>query len=289
MKYRFIEAHKAHYPVKELCQVLGVCGSGYYAWRKRGPSQRAVKDAHLTDTIRAIWDESRGTYGSPRIHAELKARGQPISRKRVLQLMRQADLYGRIPKKKRPRTTISDPAHPVFANRLDREFSADAPDQKWLTDITYIETKQGFLYLAGILDMYSRKIVGLAMATHMGKELVEAAFQMAVTHRQPQPGLLHHSDRGSQFTSHDYLEQLDQHQMIVSMSGTGNCLDNAPIESFWGTLKNECATVPFETHEQARTEIFAYIAIWYNRKRRHSALGYLSPEQFEQQHLETIF
>lgn len=289
MKYRFIENHKRQYPVKELCQVLGVSSSGYYAWRERGPSQRQLDAGLLTETIRTIWDDSRGTYGSPRIHAELRAQGQCVNRKRVARLMRQAGLCAKTPKKKRPRTTVSDPAHPVFANCLGREFSASAPDQKWLADITYIETQQGFLYLAGILDMFSRKIVGLAIEAHMESDLVEAALQMAVTHRQPQPGLLHHSDRGSQFTSNDYLTQLDNHHMLVSMSGPGNCLDNAPMESFWGTLKTECASAPFATHEEARTEIFAYIAIWYNRQRRHSALGYLSPEQFEQQHRETIF
>ncbi len=289
MKYHFMAKHKQQYRIKQMCQVLGVSASGYYAWRKGSPNQRQKEDERLTERIQAIWQDSRGTYGSPRIHAELQAQGARIGRKRVVRLMRQAGLRAKTQKRKRPCTTVSDPAHPVFANRLDRQFSASAPDQKWLADITYIETQEGFLYLAGILDMYSRQIVGLAMEAHMEKELVEAALCMALTHRQPQPGLLHHSDRGSQFTSHDYLAQLHANHMVISMSGTANCLDNAPMESFWGTLKSECATAPFATHEEARTEIFAYIAIWYNRQRRHSALGYLSPEQFEQQHRETTF
>jgi transposase InsO family protein len=288
MKYRFIAAHRQQYPVERLCMVLGVSTSGFYAWQKRSPSQRQQVDAALLPRIRAIWQQSQQTYGSPRIHAELQAQGIAISRKRVARLMGQAGMRAKTAARKRPRTTIAHPAHPVFANRLGRDFQSTSPNEKWLGDITYIETQEGYLYLAGLMDLFSRKIVGLAMETHLETDLVEAAFHMAVVERQPQAGLLHHSDRGSQYTSDRYLSLLDGYQMQVSLSDTGQCLDNAPMESFWGTLKTECAAEPFATRQQARTAIFAYIAIWYNRQRRHSSLGYLSPEQFEQLHRETF-
>lgn len=271
--------------MERLCQVLGVSASGYYAWQKRQPSQRVDEDTRLSQHITAIWQQSRQCYGRPRIHAELKAQGIHVSQKRVARLMKQAHITAKAPRRRRPRTTLADANHPVFANRLARDFTATAPNEKWMSDLTYIETDEGFLYLAGILDLYSRKMVGIAMADHMHTDLIEAALHMAWCEREAPTGVLHHSDRGSQFTSERYLDRLQDCGMTISMSRKGNCWDAAPIESFWGTLKTECVIAPFETRQQARAEIFSYIMGFYNRTRRHSALSYLSPEQFEQQAL----
>lgn len=265
-----------------MCQVLGVSVSGYYDWQKREPSQRVGEDAYLTEQITAIWQQSRHCYGRLRIQAELRAQGICVSQKRVARLMKQANITAKRSKRRKPRTTIADDRHRVFDNCLARDFTATTPNEKWMSDITYIETDEGFLYLAGILDLYSRKMVGIAMADHMQTDLVEAALHMAWCQRQAPSGVLHHSDRGSQFTSDRYLDRLEACGMTVSMSRKGNCWDAAPIESFWGTLKTECATASFETRGQARAEIFSYIMGFYNRTRRHSALGYLSPDQFEQ-------
>ena len=282
MKYSAIARSKDTFPVRRLCAVLGVSESGYYAWLKHEPSQRALENVRLRETICALWRQFRGIYGAPRIHAELRDQGVKVGRHRVARLMRQAGIRGKAPSKRRPRTTQSDPTHPVAPNLLDRQFTANRPNAVWLTDITYIDTDEGYLYLAGVMDLYSRQIVGLAMADHLHTELVETALDMAVTHRCPPPDLLHHSDRGSQYTSHDYRQRLLDCGMILSMSRTGDCLDNAPMESFWATLKRECADAPFANHAQARSEIFSYIMRFYNRQRRHSALGYVSPMTFEQ-------
>jgi transposase InsO family protein len=282
MKYSAIERTRDEFPVRRLCAVLGVSESGYYAWLKHEPSQRALENVRLRETICALWRQFRGIYGAPRIHAELRDQGVKVGRHRVARLMRQAGIRGKAPSKRRPRTTQSDPTHPVAPNLLDRQFTADRPNAVWLTDITYIDTDEGYLYLAGVMDLYSRQIVGLAMADHLRTELVETALDMAVTHRCPPPDVLHHSDRGSQYTSHDYRQRLLDCGMILSMSRTGDCLDNAPMESFWATLKRECAAAPFANHAQARSEIFSYIMGFYNRQRRHSALGYVSPMAFEQ-------
>jgi len=282
MKYSAIERARDEFPVRRLCAVLGVSESGYYAWLKHEPSLRERENASLRESICALWRQFRGIYGAPRIHAELRDQGVKVGRHRVARLMRQAGIRGKTPCKRRPRTTQSDPTHPVAPNLLDRQFTAHRPDTVWLTDITYIDTDEGYLYLAGVMDLYSRQIVGLAMADHLRTELVETALDMAVTHRCPPPDLLHHSDRGSQYTSHDYRQRVLDCGMILSMSRTGECLDNAPMESFWATLKRECADVPFANHAQARSEIFSYIMGFYNRQRRHSALGYVSPMAFEQ-------
>jgi transposase InsO family protein len=283
MKYAAIERSKDEFPVSRLCQTLGVSVSGYYAWSKRAPSTRTVENSRLRDKIASIWHQVHGIYGAPRIYAELVAQGIQIGRNRVAKLMREAGIRGKSPRKRRPRTTQTDPTHEVAPNLLDRQFTASRPDQVWLTDITYIETEEGYLYLAGVMDMFSRQIVGMAMADHLRTELVETALDMAITHRCPPPDLLHHSDRGSQYTSHAYRQYLRHHHIIASMSRTGDCLDNAPMESFWATLKRECADQVFATFDQARTEIFRYIVGFYNRIRRHSALGYLSPANFERQ------
>jgi len=289
MKYTAIEACRGDFPVQRLCAVLGVSRSGYYAWRERPPSQRDQDDTVLTQQLKRIWQANRRCYGAPRIHAELKDQGVAISRKRVARLMQQAHLQVMPPKPRKPRTTIAHPAHPVFANRLNRQFTATAPNQKWMADITFVDTDEGYLYVAGIQDLYSRKIVGLAMADHLETDLVAAAWHMAWVERQPGRGLLHHSDRGSQYTSQHYQTLLVGLGATVSMSRTGECLDCAPIESFWGRLKAECATAPFATRDQARAEIFRYVIGWYNRTRRHSALGYISPEQFEQQYWRQLY
>jgi putative transposase len=218
------------------------------------------------------------------LQADLRDEGIRVSQRRIRRLMRQAGLVVRGPKRKRPKTTQSNPAHRKFANHLGRNFQATVPNRKWVAAITYIDTHQGWLYLAGIMDLCSRKLVGLTMDTHMESELVQRALRMALVQRQPEPGLLHHSDQGSQYTSGSYFLMLDDRRFTISMSRRGQCLDNAPIESFWGTLKAECADYRFESIAQAKAEIFGYIMGWYNRHRRHSTLDYLSPEQFERLH-----
>jgi transposase InsO family protein len=282
MKFQAIEANRDQVKVINACRILGVSRSGYYAWRDRKPSARKQCDANLTQQIKAIWYKSKRLYGSPKIHAELRDLGEKVSRKRVARLMREAQIEGKSARRKRTRTTQADDSHPVQPNRLNRDFKADRPNQKWLTDITYIETREGFLYVAGVMDLFGRKIVGLAMADHMRSELVESAFCMALTERRPDRGLLHHSDRGSQYTGHAYQDRLRETGAVSSMSRRGDCLDNAPMESFWATLKRECADHVFASRQAARNAIFSYVMGFYNRTRRHSALGYLSPAVYEQ-------
>jgi putative transposase len=277
MKYEVIQSHRKIYPVKAMCELLGVSESGYYAWLQREPSQRMRQDADLKATILSIWNSFRGIYGAPRIYKELKDQGIRISRKRVARLMREAGIQGKMARRKRPQTTQSDDSHAVAPNLLNRQFKVTEANKVWLTDITYIETKEGYLYTAGVLDLGSRQLVGLAMADHMHTELVQQALDMAIIQQQPSAGLLHHSDRGSQYTSHDYQQTLKDAQFVISMSRRGNCLDNAPMESFWATLKRECADGIFETREQARTIIFGYVMGFYNRTRRHSAINYEAP------------
>lgn len=283
MKYAFIAAHAEDYSVNLQCRVLQVSESGYYAWRKRQPSQRENANISLVEQIERVHTASRHTYGCRRVHAALRQQGIVCNRKRVARLMRLHGLRGCDRRRRRPRTTQSRHEWPVAANLLDRAFTAAVPNQKWLGDISYIETLEGFLYLASLEDVCSRKIVGWAMATHLETPLVEQALAMALARRQPAAGLLHHSDRGSQYASTDYQRQLAQAHITVSMSRKGNCWDNAMKESFFATLKTECASRPFATRAQARTAIFEYIEVFYNRQRLHSALGYLSPEQFERQ------
>ncbi len=283
MRFTFISQHEAEFEVTILCRVLEVSVSGYYGWRKRPTSQREEANARLGEKIGLVHQQSRQTYGSRRVGAALRAQGVVCNRKRVARLMRLAGLQGCDRRQQRPHTTQSDHDQPVAANLLARDFSASAPNQKWLSDITYIETEEGWLYLAGIEDVFSRKIVGWAMDESLETALVERALRMALTQRQPPTGLLHHSDRGSQYASGDYRALLAQHHLTVSMSRVGNCYDNAMKESFWATLKAECATQPFATRAQARSALFEYIEGFYNRQRLHSALGYCSPAQFEQQ------
>lgn len=285
MRYAFIETHEKMHSVKQMCKSLEVSRSGYYAWCKRPASQRAEANQALLQEIKNIHQTSRKTYGSPRIHAELQTQGKKAGRHRVARLMREHGIVAGKPKKRYSVTTQRRPGALAAPNLLNQDFSATQPDQKWVSDITYIDTAEGWLYLAVIVDLFSRTIVGWAMADHMETSLIESAFKMAWNRRTVSIDLLHHSDQGSQYTSYDYQDLLSQATCQVSMSRVGNCYDNAVVESFFGTLKTECAYYPFATHQQARSVIFEYIEIWYNRQRIHSTLGYLTPLAFEQQFL----
>lgn len=281
MKYQFVAKHQNKYPVKRICAMLDISRSGYYAWKKRKPSQREHDNQVLIDHIRRIYKLSRRTYGSPRVHAQLGKQGITCNRKTVAKLMRQDGLKGQR-KYHRVITTNSKHNFPVAANLLKQDFYADQPNQKWVADITYIPTAEGWLYLAGVLDLFSRKIIGWEMSAQIDASLVEKALRMALYLRQPGFGLIHHSDRGSQYASHQIRNLLITNRIQVSMSGKGNCYDNAVMESFFGTLKNEWVHhQKYRTRSQARTDIFSYIEGFYNTARLHSSLGYLSPNEFE--------
>ena len=282
MKFAFIQEHLTAYPLRLVCKVLQVSRAGYYAWRKRPPSPRLKRREELAVKIQAVHVQHRQVYGSPRIYQVLKTQGEQVCENTVAKLMRQRHIRAKTKRRFVPRTTDSTHAQPVAANVLDRQFTAPRPNQKWVVDITYIPTAEGWLYLAGVLDLCSRKIVGWAMAEHMQTELVRDALRMALVHRQPGAGLLHHSDRGVQYACDDYQHLLAEHQIRCSMSGKGDCWDNAVMESFWGTLKSELVYQEhYATREQARASIFEYIEVFYNRKRLHSSLDYQSPEAFE--------
>ncbi len=282
MRYQFIEKHRNDYPVTLMCRVMQVTRSGYYAWRNEPLSLRKVADLVLLQHIEDIFEEGRQTYGSARIQGILADQGICCGRERVARLMQVAGLK---PKTRRPfRVITTDSKHqlPVAANQLDQDFTADGPDQKWGTDITYVATAAGRLYLAVVLDLYSRRIVGWAMSDSLQRQLVIDALQMAITARRPAPGVLHHSDRGSQYASRDYQALLTRTQMVSSMSRKGNCYDNAMVESFFGTFKTELVYQRhYATRAEARADIFEYIEVFYNRIRCHSALGYKSPVRFE--------
>jgi transposase InsO family protein len=270
-----------------MCQVLDVSENGYYNWRKRGKSQRKRDDEQLAERIEDAYHINRGHYGSPRIHAELKGLGIHCGRKRVARLMRAQQLSARKPKRK-PRTTNSQHGFPLAPNLLEQDFTADAPNKKWVSDFTYLETREGWLYLAGVLDVYSRKIVGWSMSEQHDTSLVKTALQMALLQRKPGAGLIHHSDRGSEYASTSYQLLLHEHNIQASMSKKGDCYDNSMIESFWATLKKECSEASiFSSRKDAKRTIFEYIEIYYHRKRRHSSLGYLSPVEYEEQGTQT--
>lgn len=264
-----------------MCRVLEVSVSGYYAWRKRPVSEREMANQELLLKIREIYEQSGRTYGAPRVYRKLRELGYGCNKKRVERLMRENGLRAKQSRAYQG-TTRSNHHHPVAPNRLNREFEADRPNEKWVADITYIRTDEGWLYLAGVMDLYSRKIVGWAMDKTMPAALVAKAFKMAVSRRRPEPGLLHHSDRGSQYAGEVYQDLLRKYQCQVSMSRKGNCWDNAPMESFFATLKNERVYQRhYHTRAEARTDIFAYIEGFYNRERLHSTLNYQTPEQVE--------
>lgn len=282
MKFAFIKDHLGCFPLKTVCRTLQVSRAGYYAWRGRSPSARSLRRDDLAAKIRSIHQENRSVYGSPRVYQVLLAEGERVSENTVAKVMRQERIRARTKRKFIPRTTDSCHVQAVAENVLDRQFTVEAPNRTWAVDITYIPTDEGWLYLAGVIDLYSRKIVGWSMADHMRTELVSDALKMAVARRQPDQGLLHHSDRGVQYASDDYQHLLETHAMAVSMSGKGQCWDNACVESFWATLKTEMVNHEhYATKEQARVSIFEYIEVFYNRKRLHSAIGYVSPEAFE--------
>jgi putative transposase len=281
MKYAFMAAHEQEFSLERMCRVLKVSRSGYYAWKHRYQSGRERANKDLLDPIRSVYQGSRKTYGSPRVHAHLRRQGYFCGRHRVARLMRKHNLVARKVHRRHPVTTRANPDARTAPNLLNREFSAVFPNQKWASDITYIDTAGGWLFLAVILDLYFRRVVGWAMAEHLEAGLVEDALRMASFIRQPSSGLLHHSDRGSQYTSEGYQGQLADLHCRVSMSRTGNCYDNAVMESFFATLKTECAATQFSSKSEARSAIFEYIEGWYNRHWLHSSLGYLSPTEFE--------
>jgi putative transposase len=281
VKFALIDEEKACFPIDFMCKQLEVSRSGYYAWRKRAPSQRRRDDEVLASEVAAVHRESKGRYGSPRVYEELKARGRRTSRKRVARLMQSQALEGRRRRRFR-RTTDSNHSSPIAENLLERDFRASAPNQVWVTDITYLWTGEGWLYLSAILDLYSRIVVGWALSEHIDTKLCLRALDMAVKARRPAPGLVHHSDRGSQYASNEYRRALDDNGMLCSMSRRGDCWDNAVAESFWGTLKTELEEAEAcATRSEARKAIFEYIEVFYNRRRRHSSIGYRSPQEHE--------
>jgi transposase InsO family protein len=282
MRFRFIEDRRADYPVTVLCDVLGVSPAGYYAWRSRPESRRSAANREIVDDIKQVHRDTSGRYGSPRIHAELKAQGRGVSRGRIERLMRHHGIRAIMARPRRVRTTDSRHDFPLAPNLLDRNFTASAPNRIWLADITYVETDQGWLYLAAVMDLYSRRIVGWAMEDHLRAELPLAALGMAISAKRPGAGLIHHSDRGVQYASTDYRKMMQSAGFKVSMSRKADCYDNAPMESFFHTLKTELVHHRhYATRNEATRDIFAYIEGFYNRTRRHSAIGYVSPIEME--------
>jgi putative transposase len=282
MVYRMISAEKARTPISVCCRLLEVSRSGYYEWERRAPSDRALTDAWLTEKIRQIHADHREVYGSPRIHADLRlAHGVRVGRKRVERLMRAAGISG-LQLRKRGRTTVSVPGVRVADDLVEREFSPDAPNVLWIADVTYLRTWEGWLYLAAVQDAYSRRIVGWSMADHMRAELVVDALQMAVARRRPAPGLVHHSDQGSQYVSLAFGQAARDSGIARSMGSKGDCYDNAVAESFFATLKKELIhRRSWPTRRELTSEVFEYVEGFYNRIRRHSTLGMLSPLDFE--------
>lgn len=280
-----IEALEDAFPVSDLCEALDVSRAGFYSWRQRDPSEREREDAALGEEISTLFARHRRTYGSPRLHRALRRAGRACGRHRVARLMRGRGLAGRLRGRRRPGTTDSDHAQPIAPNWLgQREGPVERPDEVWAADITYVPTDEGWLYLAGVLDLGSRRVVGWAMGESLETSLPMEALRMALLQRRPASGLLHHSDRGSQYASEVYREHLAAWNVMPSMSRRGNCYDNAAMESFWSTLKEELVhRTHFENRAQAASAIFDYIETFYNRVRLHSALGYLSPVEFENQ------
>jgi putative transposase len=281
--FRFIAAQRANHSISLMCRLLGVSRSGFHAWSGRAPCERALRDAALTSQIRAIHAGARGVYGVRRVHAELaQAHGIRVGKKRVWRLMRQAGLSGLV-RRRRARTTIRVPGVRVACDLVGRDFRPAAPDRLWVSDITYLRTWEGWLYLAAVQDAFSRRIVGWAMGEHMRAELVVDALQMALERRRPGPGLIHHSDQGSQYVSLKFGHSARQAGIAMSMGATGDAYDNALAETFFATLKKELINRrSWPTRHGLQTAVFDYIEGFYNRRRRHSTLGYLSPAQYEE-------
>ena len=284
MRFAFVKDNRSGYPVAVLCDVLEVSRSGFYAWLGRPQSARAKRRQELAGQVEAVHRESRGTYGSPRVAAELKARGVKACENTVAKVMSQQGIRSKVVRRFRVRTTDSSHPHPVADNVLDRDFSAERPDEKWAADITYVPTDQGWLYVACVMDLCSRRVVGWAMAEHLRATLCTEALGMALARRRPPPdrSLVHHSDRGVQYACGQYRKLLEEHNIECSMSGRGDCYDNAAAESFFKTMKVELVYHEhYRTRQEAIDSIFEYVECWYNRKRLHSALGYKSPEAYE--------
>jgi len=281
MKFAFIHAEKASFPVAALCRLLGVTRQGYYAFAKRPASARTEREQHLRERVQALHIDSRGTYGSPRLHAALRREGTRVSKHRIERILRSLGLQGRSHRRWRA-TTRANPAHPVVGNALARDFSASRPNERWVTDISYVWTDEGWCYLAVILDLFSRAVVGWALDTTLSTTLPLAALDMAIRRRRPASGLLHHSDRGCQYTSADYRAALAKLGVTVSMSRKGNCWDNAVAESFFATLKGELVyRRRWPTRLDLRAATFEYIEVFYNRQRLHSSIGYKTPAEIE--------
>ncbi len=282
MSFRFIEDHRDTYPVRLMCAVLEVSPAGYYAWRDRPVSERTKSDVMLLAAIRQVHQDSSGRYGSPRVHAALRRQGRGVSRGRIERLMHRYGIRAIMARPRRVRTTDSRHDLPIAPNLIARDFTAPAPNRVWLADITYIPTAEGWLYLAAVMDLFSRKIVGWAMRDHMQVELASAALTMAIDQQRPQAGLIHHSDRGVQYASRPYRNALTRAGIAASMSRKANCYDNAPMESFFHTLKTELVHHrDYNTRAEARRDVFAFIEGFYNRTRLHSALGYIAPSEME--------
>lgn len=282
MKFTWIRDHRKCFELRIMCEVLGVSSSGYYAWKKRPLSRPAQRREALVVQMRRCFAESDNTYGSPRICRELKARGEKVCENTVAKYMREEQLRVTPIRRFVPQTTDSDHPHPIAPNRLDRAFGAELPDQKWVCDLTYLWTDEGWLYLSVVIDLCSRRVVGWSMDEDLKASGPAAALQMAIQHRQPRADLLHHSDRGVQYACEMYRSLLEKHGITPSMSRTGNCYDNAVAESFFGTLKTE-RVHKRRYRTRAQADVFQWIECWYNRKRLHSSLGYQSPETFEAQ------
>jgi len=283
MKYAFMQTHAMEFSIERMSSVFGVSRSGYYQFTHATASPRAQEDERLLLKIKAIHQSSRQTYGSPRIYAELREEGEMCSRKRVSKIMKKSGIMAKM-KRRFKVTTRANPKAALAPNLLQQDFSAETPNQRWVADFTYIDTREGWLYVATVLDLFSRRIIGLAMSARMTDDLVIAALEQALTHREPTASLTHHSDRGSQYTSKDFRNLLRENGIIASMSGTGNCYDNAAMESFYHTLKTEHVYFEYyNTREEAKQSIFEYIEVFYNRQRRHSTLGYVSPMVYEKQ------
>ena len=284
MRFAFINAEKANHAVRTLCRVLQVSKSGYYAYLARGPSRRTRQDEALKVRIASIHQRSGGTYGSPRVYQRLRQEDFEVGRDRVARLMRQMQVFGK-PKRRYRMTTDSDHDAPVAPNLLQRDFQAERPNQRWVTDITYVWTQQSWMYLAVVMDLFSRRIVGWAMRPHLQAELALGALRMALGRRMPEPGLVHHSDRGVQYAAHVYQNVLHEHGIVCSMSRKADCWDNAVVESFFARLKTELVNrQSWRTARELKDAIGRYIEGWYNPHRLHSSLGYLSPNQFEQRY-----
>jgi putative transposase len=289
VRYACITRHRDEYPLRLMCRELEVAPSGYHAWRKRSPSDQAIADERLMLNVRIVFEQSKGTYGSPRVTEELRDGGTPVGKKRVARLMRANGLVARRKKKRRVRTTDSRHEHPIAPNHLDRQFGLHdengvrALNRVWVSDITYVPTREGFLYLAVVLDLASRRVVGWSMQDTLEAELSLAALRMALARRGAVAGLLHHSDRGVQYACDAYRQLLTAHRIEASMSKKGDCWDNAVAESFFATLEMELiAEHDWHTREEARAAVFTYLEAWYNSKRRHSTLGYRSPAAYEE-------